>query len=111
MVVPRWIKVAAAGAFAFVLLTTLLSMDWHARRVVAEFAEQFVAVLLRFGAPLGAGIAGIAAGISAAARSRSNLLGCVAGAAVFLAIGLAVLWVAHRVPGVGWRVDRMMNAD
>ena len=73
-----------------IFVATLGTMDWHARRIVAEFAEQLVGVTLHVAALLGGGTIGFVAGARAADRSRSDLLGWAVGLATFIAIGFAV---------------------
>lgn len=102
------IAVLAGGA---VLVGTLTGMDWSASRLVAEFAESLVANVLYLGVMVASVAGGYLVGTGVASVTRSRILGWILGIVAFLAVGGAVIWLVGQIPGVGWRVDKMLESD
>jgi hypothetical protein len=110
----QWMKrplVVLAGLFVIALAIDAIAMMWGERRPAAAFFEEFVAQLVHWGTALGSAGAGIWSGIKVFEKTRSNWLGWMSGIAVFVAIGCGVLILSSRIPGVGWRIERMMDRD
>ena len=84
---------------------------WHESRPVGGLAEELVAMLIVDGATLGCFIGGIWGGIAAYRWSNKNVwIGWLVGLALFGAIG-SLRYFAESIPGVGWRVEMMNNAE
>jgi hypothetical protein len=97
------------GAFAVALAIDAIMAVWGERRPIGAFFEEFLARALHWGIALGAIAAGIWAGIKAFERSKSYLLAWVVGILSFVVLGVVAGSVTSKIPGVGWRMDRLMS--
>lgn len=77
------------------------------KRVIAAFAEGFVANVLYQGVPLGAAVAGYFSGKKVDDKTGQRWLAWVIGIVVFTAIALPARMISEEIPGVGWRIEKM----
>jgi hypothetical protein len=107
-----WHRLPTWGTWAAVILCLLsvdaIRMAWGDRRPVGAFFEALVALLIYWGAAIGLFVGGIWGGVKVA--ERSSFLGWVAGFAIYVAVAAVVFSVSAHIPGVGWRVDRLMQS-
>lgn len=86
---------------------------WGEHRFVAAFAESVVAQFLYLAGPLGALIGGVV--VAEKLRKRWKRFPgwalFVVGLAVFIIIAASVRILGHLMPGVGWRIERMLEAE
>jgi hypothetical protein len=105
------LKHLSIGAFLLALLLTLVAMDWSTHRLVAEFAEQFAAIVLHYGTMLGSIVAGFAVGLRIDRTPRRRAVAWACGIAVTFVLAVASMWVATKIPGVGWRINAALDAE
>lgn len=92
------------------LLLDAISMAWGEIRFVAGFAESFVAIVLHWSILFGGVAGGVYAGYKVVIYTSKNWLGWIAGIVACAAIwGLGTF--ANEIPGVGWRMKRMLETS
>jgi hypothetical protein len=108
----QWFKRPMAvigGVFAILLAIDAIVAVWGERRPVGGFFEEFVARALHWGIGLGSVAVGVWVGTKVFERTKSNLLGWIVGILLFLVVGVAVGILLSKIPGIGWRMDRLMS--
>jgi hypothetical protein len=95
----------AALLFVAYLTIPAFIAAFEERRPVAAFAETFFAAAIYHIAVFGSVGAGIAAGLFAAKKHIA--LGWIVGIFVFFVFGLGVRFGADKIPGVGWRIEKL----
>ncbi|WP_332639545.1 hypothetical protein [Brevundimonas sp.] len=106
---PLWAKLASGAALVYAIIA--VTRVWGESRPVGGFAEEMLAMVIVDGSLLGAFVGGIALGMFVAKKCpRQVWLGWLAGLVAFVAIG-SIRYVAEAVPGVGWRVAQMNDAE
>ncbi len=104
---PSWAK-------WLIVILAISSLDaihiaWGERRFIAGFAESLIAVLLYWTIVLGSFAVGIYAGSKAAEYTAKKWLGWIVGIVAFIAVSF-IGTLTHKIPGVGWRIERMLDA-
>lgn len=79
---------------------------WNEERVVAAFAELFVAQLLNLLVPVGSALIGYFIGNKIYNKTGPKWLGWTVGIIVFILLSFSLMEVCHKIPGVGWRMER-----
>lgn len=98
-----------AGLFLVVVCAIPAAISaFEERRPVAAFAETFVAELVFYVVGLGSVAAGGYAGMKAG--KHGLVLGWAVGDAVFMIVGFGALAIGSNIPGVGWRIEKMMSS-
>jgi len=105
---PPWAR-WTTGIFGVLLLSALFAA-WGERNYVAATAEFFVAYIVKYGGIIGSIGAGIWVG-ALVSRRTTSWLGTIIGVLVFLVVGFVVFMAGDAIPGVGWRLELMRNAD
>jgi hypothetical protein len=100
-----------AGAFVFLIAINAIVVVWGGKRPVGAFFEQLVAGILYWGILIGSIGGGLWSGTKLHDKTNSKLLGWIGGFAVFMVIGTGVLLLSSKIPGVGWRLERMIDLD
>lgn len=83
-------------------------MSWGDRHPISAFFESLVALIMYSFGGLGL-ITAIWAGGRVSEKVQSNMLGWIAGIAVRLGVSVSIFLIAHAIPGVGWRFERISN--
>lgn len=104
---PLWAR--WASAIGLIVALDAARMAWPERDFIAGFAAAFTAILFKWGAPICAIAAGVWTGVRAADRTNSTAVGWGIGIVVCVVVGGTLFQVADQLPGVGWRLDAMMN--
>ena len=104
---PKCIKWAIG--FGVYISIHAISEAWDERRFVAVFAESFVALVLYWGSGIGGLVGGWYIGALITEKTRRGWLGYIVGITAGVAIMISVFMVAQRVPGVGWRFDKIVE--
>jgi PHD/YefM family antitoxin component YafN of YafNO toxin-antitoxin module len=100
------------GAFLILALAIdAIGMAWGDRRPVGAFFEAFVAQGVYFGTILGSFGGAVWAGIKVFEKSKSKSLGWIAGIFLYAVVGTAVFALFSQIPGVGWRIERLVDRD
>ena len=97
------------GIFAVALTIESIVAVWGERRPIGGFFEEFVARAMHWGIGLGSLAAGIWAGTKVYERTKSNAVAWIIGVLSFVAVLIATDTLTARIPGVGWRMDRMIS--
>ena len=108
----RWVRhplVILGGLFLIALAIDSISAVWGEKRPVGGFFEEFVARMIHWGTPLGSFAIAIWFGIKISERSKSKLLGWIAGILLFALVGFGAIALSSKISGVGWRIDRLMT--
>ena len=105
---PLWAQIG----IGFVALCSLdaLFMAWGDRHFFASFALSLIAVILHWILIFGSLLVPIWAGCATAERTRRDWLGWIVGLAV-LAGCLELGYRAEGIPGVGWRIEKIIDAN
>ena len=106
---PFWAKLASGVALLYAIIA--ITRVWGEPRPVGGFAEEMLAIVIVDGSLLGAVFGGVAIGMFVAKKwPRQVWLGWLVGFVAFAAIG-SIRYVAEGIPGVGWRVAQMNDAE
>lgn len=105
----KWLFLIVLGCFVL----DGIQDAWGEHRFIAAFAESIVAQFLYWAGPIG----GAAGGLALAEWLRKRPIKIpgwimfIAGAGVFVLVTLGVQLVGDAMPGVGWRMERMRQAE
>jgi len=104
---PKWLGFVLLGLA--LLAIPAYSAAWEERRVVGAFAEWFAAYALLYVGGAGAIAVGYFAGRWVAAKSDRLWLAWIVGIVVALVLTAAIQLASRNFPGVGWRIDRIIE--
>jgi len=80
---------------------------WYEKRVVAAFAEWLVAQTVFYVAPIGGAAVGYFIGHKVNKNTSQQWLGWVVGILIGLAVAVCVMGACSKIPGIGWRMERI----
>ena len=95
---------------SILLAVPSIFMAWGDKRPAGAFFESFVALIFYYGIGIGGLLASIFVGYTVAEEKKSNSLGWIAGL-VSLVFATFSLHAATKIPGVGWRINKMFRVD
>ena len=81
----------------------------EAERLHRAAAEALIASAFRWGGAFAAIFAGAWSGERIYRKTFSRAVGWIAGIIIFLLVSGAILFVGLQIPGVGWRIEKMMQ--
>ncbi len=82
-------------------------LAWDEKRVVAAFAEWFVVLVFFYAIPIGSIAAGYFVWNKIYIKTARKWLAWIAGIVVALMIVLSLKEFSSKIPGVGWRLEKM----
>jgi accessory gene regulator protein AgrB len=106
---PNWV-----GCF---LMTTALFaiqpyiMAWNEKRVVAAFAEWLIVDTVIYGGGIAMIAAGYFTGTKIYKKFSRKWLAWLLGIIVGLTVGMIIVEIGREIPGVGWRIDKIMDFE
>ncbi len=114
-VIEWWSDLPTWGKWTTAVLV-VLSLDagrmaWGDRRPVGAIFEALVALTIYWGIAIGVLVGGVWTGMKVTERTKSKLAGWATGIAFYVVVGSGALLISNQIPGVGWRLDRLMSSE
>jgi phosphotransferase system glucose/maltose/N-acetylglucosamine-specific IIC component len=105
---PRWAK-WFFGVFAFLGVISLPEA-FVERRPIGSWFEAVVANFLYWGLLIFGFFGALYFG-SSISEKRGPWVGWIVGLVIFLLSGFLLYFLSESIPGVGWRIERMLKSD